>query len=340
MSKFSLDVLNKCVYPYLKADDPDVILGAVFGEDVSLTRINDGILVSHLDPIVGAVADIGWLAVHVACNDVATSGARPRWILLLLLVPGEDDETLLAEIMRDVARAAAEIGVAVIGGHTGYSSNLSRPLVAVTALGTLRDLDPIRTKGAHPGDQIFVTKGVALEGTAILANDFADIARQSGLSEEDLMEARQLMGRVSVIPEAEILARHGASAMHDVTRGGLLETLLEIAGLSDVGMQVEVSRIPIAPVVSRFANAFQFDPLKMISSGTLVAAVPHEKAEAAGKELQSSGIHFANIGQVISGNGVKVVMDDQVIHYQEIHCEEDELARMWELYPRSGSGEG
>jgi hydrogenase expression/formation protein HypE len=335
MSKFSFDVLNQCVYPFLKADDPDVILGAVFGEDKSLTRVGNDILVSHLDPIVGAVKNIGWLAVHVACNDVATSGAPPRWILLLVLVPRKDDERLLEEIMRDVGRAAGEIGVAVIGGHTGYSSNLSRPLVAATALGIMSGREPICTKGARVGDHIFVTKGIALEGTAILAYDFAPLALQLGLSEEDLAEARHCMKVVSVIPEALVLAEQGATAMHDVTRGGLLETLLEIAQRSEVGLQVDASRIPIPAVVSRFAKAFQFQPLKMISSGTLVATIPPERVRMAGQSLIERDISFADIGQIVEGDGVQINTNGQIAHHRENHCEEDELARMWELYPRS-----
>lgn len=340
MSKFSLGVLNKCVHPYLKFHDPDVILGAVFGEDVALTRIDDGILVSHLDPIVGAVKNIGWLAVHVACNDIATSGAPPRWILLLILVPKKEDEQLLDEIMRDVSRAARETGVSIIGGHTGYSSNLSRPLVAVTALRTMSGRAPVYTKGAQVGDHIFVTKGIALEGTAILAYDFAHVAWRLGLSEGEIMEARQLMTGVSIIPEALALAEQGATAMHDVTRGGLLETLLEIAKLSEVGMQVDAQRIPIHRIVSRFAESFQFDPLRMISSGTLVATIPPEHVESASRSLLEKGIPFADIGQIIEGNGVKILKNGEVKHYQEIHCEADELARMWELYPRNDAQSG
>jgi len=335
MSKFSLDVLSRCVHPYLESHDPDVILGAVFGEDVALTRIDNSILVSHLDPIVGAVKNIGWLAVHVACNDIATSGAPPRWVLLLVLVPKKEDEQLLDEIMSDIGRAAREIGVSIIGGHTGYSANLSRPLVAVTALGTMSGRTPVCTKGAQVGDHIFVTKGIALEGTAILAYDFAQVAWQLGLSEGEIMEARQLMTGVSIIPEALALAEHGATAMHDVTRGGLLETLLEIAKLSEVGMQVDAGRIPVPPIVSRFTKAFQFDPLLMISSGTLVATIPPEHIESASQGLAEKRIHFADIGQVIAGHGVQIAQDGQIRHYHEIHCETDELARMWELYPRN-----
>jgi len=110
MSKFSLDVLEKRVFPFTVTKDPDVILGAVFGEDVALTRVGGDILVSHVDPILGAISNIGWLAVHVACNDIATSGAHPRWILLLVLVPALEDEDLLEQIMRDADRAAKQSG--------------------------------------------------------------------------------------------------------------------------------------------------------------------------------------------------------------------------------------
>ena len=99
MSKFSFDVLQKAVFPFTDTADPDVILGAAFGEDVSLTRVGSDILASHVDPIVGAIENIGWLAVHVASNDVAASGICPRWLLILVLVPRPEDELLLTQIM-------------------------------------------------------------------------------------------------------------------------------------------------------------------------------------------------------------------------------------------------
>jgi hydrogenase maturation factor len=325
------------VHPFIKTNDPDVILGSVFGEDVALTRIHSGLLVSHIDPIVGAVKDIGWLAVHVACNDIATSGTSPRWVLLLVLVPDKGDEQILEEIMRDAGRAADEIGVSIIGGHTGYSSNLSRPLVAVTAMGTMSNQKPILTKGAQVGDHIIITKGIALEGTAILANDFSNIAKQMGLSDQELTEGRGLMKGISIIPEALLLSQRGATSMHDVTRGGLLETLLEVAKLSNVGMKVYTDRIPILPVVSHFSKAFQFDPLKMISSGTLVATIPTEHLAATKQSLDDKGIVFADIGQIVEGIGVQIIQNGQITLYQEIHCEEDELARMWVNFPRDST---
>jgi hydrogenase expression/formation protein HypE len=335
MSKFSLNDLERHVFPFVGTNDPDVILGSAFGEDVALTRIGDDVLVSHVDPIVGAISNIGWLAVHVACNDIATSGAPPRWILLLVLVPTKEDKRLLEQIMRDASRASDEIGVSIIGGHTGYSPGISRPLVAVTALGIAPDRKPVRTSGAQVGDHVLVTKGIALEGTAILAQDFADVAIGSGLNRQDLEEASKLMGEVSVVQEALVLAENGATAIHDATRGGVLEALLEIALLSNVGLSIDDSRVPILPVVSQFARAFQFDPLRMISSGTLAATVPPERISAVTDSLRKKGIPFADVGRVTDGTGVLLLRKNGNVHYRDIHCEEDELARMWALYPRN-----
>jgi len=337
MSKFSMEVLQRCVFPFVSSEDPDIVLGSTFGEDVALTRVGGDILASHLDPIVGAIGNIGWLAVHVACNDIATSGIPPRWILPLVLLPRSEDEALLEQIMRDASQAAREVGVSIIGGHTGYSASLSRPLVAVTALGTAAGREPVRTQGARVGDHVLVTKGIAIEGTAILAQDFAEVAHELGLSENDLAEARGLMTQVSVVPEAVSIAAQGATAMHDVTRGGFLETALEIASLSEVAIEVEASRLPISPLVSRFAAAFQFDPLWMISSGTLIATVPPEKTARVSRVLRDElNIPFAFVGRVKDGTGVHVHRDGQTLHSRDIGCQEDELARMWRLYPREG----
>jgi len=335
MSKFSLDVLKKRVFPYVAPQNGDIVLGSSFGEDVALTKVGNDILASHVDPIVGAIGNIGWLAVHVACNDIAASGVPPRWILILVLVPSIRDEDLLEQIMCDARQAADDIGVAIIGGHTGYSANLTRPLVSVTALGNAGTRTPVRTGGAREGDLVLVTKEIAVEGTGILAGDFADIARERGITDEERTEAVRLMDDVSVVREALVLAEQGATAMHDVTRGGLLETLLEIAALSDKAITIDAERLPIGNLVQRFARAFEFDPMKMISSGTLAVTVPPDRKESVTAALTAIDIPHAFVGEVTTGAGVTIRSGDTVSTFSDIRCEEDELARLWALYPRS-----
>jgi hydrogenase expression/formation protein HypE len=182
---------------------------------------------------------------------------------------------------------------------------------------------------------VVITKGIALEGTAILAQDFAEVAHRLGLSKQDLHEAQSLMSEVSIVPEALVIADHGATALHDVTRGGVLETLLEIAQLSNVAIEVDASRLPMRPVVDRFAKTFRFDPLQMISSGTLAATVPPDKVAKIEQILAETGVVCADVGCVADGTGVRILRKSETNYYPDIQCEEDELARLWALYPRN-----
>jgi hydrogenase expression/formation protein HypE len=120
--------------------------------------------------------------------------------------------------------------------------------------------------------------------------------------------------------------------MHDVTRGGILETLLEMTRLSKVGMVIDYEKIPIPNIANRFSKAFKFDPLKMISSGTLVATIPPSKLSDARKALEEKNILYTVVGEVTTGEGVTIRRIGEVRKYQGIHAEEDELARMWTVY--------
>ncbi|MFP4482268.1 MAG: AIR synthase-related protein [Thermovirgaceae bacterium] len=338
MSKFPLEVLRKKVYPFTlgKHTDPGVVLGSTFGEDVAVTRVGGDLLLSHVDPIVGAVKGIGWLAVHVACNDIAASGIKPRWIQLLVLVASAKEVDQVERIMSDAARAAESLGVTIIGGHTGYSAALERPLVAVTALAPAEGRRVVTTGGARPGDLIYVTRGIGLEGTGILASDFAEEALSRGLEQRDIQDALKLLESVSVVPEALELSDLGATAMHDVTRGGVLETFLEIGSCSGVCMDIDASALPVPPVVNRFAEAFGFDPLKMISSGTLAVTLPPESVEEAEKCFARGLCDLKQVGVATEGEGVRLREKDKDRLFTEMACEEDELARMWELLVPEG----
>ena len=164
MSKFSLDVLERRVFPFAEAADPDIILGAAFGEDVALTRVGGDILVSHIDPIVGAIGNIGWLAVHVACNDIATAGVRPHSVLLLVLVSRVEDEDLLERIMRDASRAAGEIGPPSSEATPGTPLDSPAPWSPSRLWGPHRDVSPCERAGPVPAITCWSRRGLPWRG--------------------------------------------------------------------------------------------------------------------------------------------------------------------------------
>ena len=334
MEKIPLDVLHRRVVPSAETTDAGIVLDAAFGEDAAMTRIGNNILASHLEPIVGAIDNIGWLAMHAACNDVAARGIQPRWVVLLVLVPGVDDKGILVQILRDARHAAEKLGVSIIREHAGYSAGITEPLVDVIAMGNLDGKIPVEKGGAHMGDHVLITKGIALEGTAILAHEFEDIVQGFNITAKELHEAKGLMNEVNAIPEALILGEYGASTMHDVRRGGIVGTLVEIAHASRLCIQIDATLIPRRTVVDHFVETFKFDPLRMISSGALVATIPSEKINDAKQKLTEKNIIFADIGRVIDGKGVIVLSESKIEHCREIRSEDDEFARMWQLYSR------
>jgi len=337
MAKPPASSLRKYVFPRYGTRRNDVISGPGVGLDVGIARVGGGkVIVSHSDPVHGAVKHVAWLAVHVASNDVATAGVLPAWILPTILMPPSWDEHMLDELTSQVDSAARELGAAVIGGHTGVVDGISRPLVVVTAIGLGDEGRVVTAAGARPGDLIYMTKWAALEGTAILSEDFEDVLLSRGVAAASLDSAKGLMGMVSVVPEASSLASAGAvHAMHDPTRGGIAEGLAEMAVASSMRLEVWEEKIPILDSTREFASALGFDPLWMISSGVLLFASPPDAGDAVEGALR--GVPHAEIGTVI-GPGPRVVIHrvngaDEII--DDVHPERDELAQVWRKNPRT-----
>jgi hydrogenase expression/formation protein HypE len=174
VGKLHSKLLERYVFTRVGVRDPAVV-GPGIGEDAAIVDLGDGrVLVAHVDPITGAVENLGWLAVHIACNDIAVRGAKPRWLLSVLYLPEKADEELIDKITAQIDEAAKEVEVMVVGGHTEFTLGLDRPLISMTAIGIADRGRIVTTSGARAGDVVIMTKTVAVEGTAILATDFRD----------------------------------------------------------------------------------------------------------------------------------------------------------------------
>ncbi len=333
MVKLPPRLLEKYVLKRTGVRDPDLLVGPSLGEDSAVIDIGDGrVLVVHSDPITGAIEHLGWLAVHVASNDVAVTGAKPRWLLGVFYLPEGTGEEVLDKLTRQVDEAAREVGACVVGGHSEYTPDLKRPLVAMTAIGIAEKEAYVTTGGAREGDVVIMTKTAGIEGTSILASDFEDLLLEKGVSRSLLKEAKELVKRISVVREALLLA--GARlvrSMHDPTEGGILCGLAEVAYASRKTLEVEEGKIPILPETREICSALGVDPLRLISSGTLLASVPGERLGDALGLLGKEGIPATPIGKVRAYEGAWVLLrkkDGNVERIEEVSLE-DELFRLW-----------
>ncbi|UPV99465.1 AIR synthase family protein [Halorussus gelatinilyticus] len=277
------------------AHDDSVILGPKYGEDAAAMRVGDQLLVVSSDPLSLAKERLGTLAVHVACNDVAASGADPRWLTNVVFLP-DDDEATLDDLTTQIDEAARESGVAVVGGHSEYTPALERPMVSMTAMGLADEFVP--TGGAEPGDRVVLTKGAGVEGTAVLATDFRDDLADR-LPADLLVRAEAFFRDISVLPESR-LVRGAATAMHDPTEGGLLTGMVELATASDVRLDVDRSAVPVREETAEICEAMGVDPLRIFGSGALLATVPESEVDGVLADLDEAGIRASEIGTVES----------------------------------------
>lgn len=335
VGKIPPKLMEKIVYMRLGALDPSVIVGPAVGEDAAIIDLNDGrVLVVHNDAITGAGKSLGWLAVHIVANDIAVRGAKPRWFLMSLFLPEGSSEGLLEEIMGQVDGAAKDLEMMVIGGHTEITSGIDRPIVGTTAIGVADKSKVVRTSGARAGDYLIMTKTAAIEGTAILCTDFAEILVKRGVDDGTLKRGSVFLANVSVVREALTLAEEGlATAMHDPTEGGLLGGVAEMAYASHKTVELWADKVPIAEETKIVTDKLEVDVLKLISSGTLIASVPPSKVDRALSVLQEAGIRSTVIGRVkdYAGHLVEVIKGSSTILLNDVYVT-DEIFRLWEKF--------
>lgn len=283
LGKVEREVLERVVYRRLGARRRDVILGPMFGEDAAVLRPPRKMLAVACDPITGAGEMVGWLAVHVNANDVAVCGAKPSWFSATILLPPGSGEDVLVKLMEEMNRAALELNVGIVTGHTEVAPGVSHPIIAGHMIGVLVSPKPIYSGGGRPGDVVMMSKSAAVEGTAILARDFSERLR-GRVSDRVLRRARGYYRRISVVEEALALAeRKLAKAMHDPTEGGVLGGVYELAEASRVSFILYEERVPVSRETRVVCEALGCDPLRLISSGVLLAAVPRRGVREAEK---------------------------------------------------------
>ena len=314
--KVRSDDLLEFVFGRTGATDESVIQGPAEGEDAAAIEWPGGQLVVSSDPISLAASQVGTLGVHVACNDVAASGADPRWLTTVIMLPHGGD---LEAITRDLDAAARDVGAAIVGGHSEYVDALSRPLLSLTAMGATDRFVP--TGGAEPGDRVLLTKAAGIEGTAVLAADFgADLD-----VDDDLLDrATDFLEEISVVPDARVL-REYATAMHDPTEGGVLAGALELARASGVTLEVDRESIPVREETGTLCAAADVDPLRIFGSGALLATVPAGAVDDCLDAFDGTGIDVAEIGVVRAG-APSLELDGESI----TDTVEDDLYPLWE----------
>jgi hydrogenase expression/formation protein HypE len=286
--------------------DPTVLVPPMAGVDAGVVDLGGGkVLVVAEDPIFTMprlpLETFGWFTVHIGASDVAVMGVKPRYMTYSLLLPPETGDEDFKAIVDSIHKAALGLGIAIVGGHTGFYPGFAAPTIGgITVFAVARKGEYVTPAGAKPGDDVILTKGPAIETAGLLA----------ALREEELLKAypaalveraKALCFEMSVVSDAlTAKAAGGVTAMHDATEGGVVGGLFEIAAASRVGMEADESLFIYPDEVRMVCETFGIDPVCAIAEGSLLITARPGASGMIIARLRRKKIAASVIGRVVA----------------------------------------
>lgn len=261
-----------------------------------------------MDPITGAKEQIGWLAVNINANDVATFGVEPAFFSSCIMLPENSNEKTLETICVQMDKAAKDLGIAIVGGHCEVTPGLTNPIVVGCAMGVTEKGNYVTAGGAKSGDRLILTKSAGIEGTAILAAEREKQLKRV-LNSAMLQSAKNFYSKISVVKDAITAIKAGkVNAMHDPTEGGVSGGIHEMAEASNLGVKIYEEKMPIQPETTKICQYFKIDPLQLIGSGALLISAKPEFAEKIVKELKRNQINASIIGEFLENRRERIII--------------------------------
>lgn len=307
-----------------------VIQGPAFGVDTACIDLQNGkVLVTASDPLsilpsLGMKAS-AWLSVHLVANDIATSGHKPEYAQFVMNLPDSLTKEEYLEYWNYIHQFCEEIGVAITGGHTGFSDIGPSTLAGGGTMFSVVDKKKVKSSAKAKTDQsIIVTKSAALSSSAILAKSFPKYI-ESKLGKQILETAQANFYRTSILPEINAINQSPSLlsniyGLHDVTEGGVLGAIYEMSEASKVGVEINVDKIPINKEVSAICALFEIDPLASIGAGCLLIVCEESQSQAIINRLNKNDIQAVAIGKTCTYEKGKTVYKDgktTALNYQE-----------------------
>ncbi|NMB09260.1 MAG: AIR synthase [Tissierellia bacterium] len=293
--KLPNEVLDKLLKNNIKTNRKEVLVGAQVGMDTAQIDFGENVCVVSTDPITGASANIGSLAIDISVNDVSTSGADSIGVLVTILAPVGSTVDEIENIMKDASNRARDLNVQIIGGHTEITDAVNKFIVSTTVIGKINKKNIIKHKSVEFGDYIYMTKYMGLEGTAILASDKKNQLKGT-LSDKELKEAQNLFNSISVKKDGMTAIKSEVHYMHDVTEGGIYGAIYEAYQGIHKGVEIIKEDIPVLDVTKKIAKYFDINPYRLISSGSmLIIARSNTNIE---NDFKLAGIKLTKIGEV------------------------------------------
>ncbi|RQG86112.1 hydrogenase expression protein [Natrarchaeobius halalkaliphilus] len=319
LGKIDRAFFDRHVAPNLGAERTDVAVGPQHGVDFGVIDVDGTALVTATDPL-SILPALGFeraarFALDLVLADVAVSGVPPSHLSICFTLPETMTDEEFETVWTTIHNECADLGVAVVTGHTARYSDPSHPWVgAATAMGVGEHDDVVRPDGARVGDRLLLTTGPAVEAVGLLSTLFPD---QLELSDDVVADAQQRLEEVYCVRDALTAVTAGpVTAMHDVTEGGLAGALNEMATGAGVRFDVDRDAVPMRAGVREVCESLEIDPWTATSCGSLLVAVEPSGVDAVRSALEDRDTVVAEIGRVEDGEGV--VVDGERLEHPDV----------------------
>lgn len=291
--------LEQHMFSELKAVRDEIALRPGAGEGCAALELGQKLCVVSTDPVTAASKELGRLLVHACCNDVAACGAEPVGVWVSLFAPPETAEEKIQAVMRQAVETAEKLHVEIIGAHTEVTDAATRIVASGAVVASCPAGRLVSSGGAKAGDDLVLTKWAGLEGTLIMATDFATpVIQQLGM--EGYEKCLALKEQLSAVSDGLVAARYGAHAMEDVTTGGVLGAVYKLCQASGCGAYLKEKNIPLLAETQALCHAFSVDAMRLVSSGCMLIAAENGKTMV--RALAEHDVPAAIIGQLKWGD--------------------------------------
>ncbi|MGY3055278.1 hydrogenase expression/formation protein HypE [Pedobacter sp. UYEF25] len=295
----------------------EVLAGPEFGVDVSIVNLANGQAMAMASDPLSLIPSLGleesaWLSVQLAANDIATTGFSPMYGQFVLNLPASFPQQDFKIYWDHIHQFCTQLGIAITGGHTGFIEGQNSTIAGGVTLITIADQGEFFTsKLAAPGDVILVTKGCAISSAAILAMSFPqNVKNKAGI--ENYHDACASFYDISVMKDA--LTGVGnkkekiITAMHDVTEGGVLGAIYEMAIASGNGATIDNEKLPIEEAQAKVCEVFSIDPRYCIGAGAMIMTCKNKSLPYLLKEFEKASISCTAVGEITEKrNGIKLI---------------------------------
>ena len=306
--KPSQTFFRRVIFPRLGAKRSDILIGPKSGVDSAVVDIgNRKVLVTTTDPL-SFIPELGpqasaWLSVNLVASDLTTSGLSPQYGIFDFNLPPTMKDSGFATYWDSFHRECLRLGLAIVGGHTGRYKGCDYTIIGGGVMLAIGSKDNYLTSAmAESGDDILLTKGAAIETTAVLTRVFPQTVRRA-LGTRLFERAWKYLTNVSTVREALIAVlvgvhSEGVTAMHDATEGGVMAAVLELARASRLGVELDLSSISVSQETREICRLFRIDPLTSLSEGSLIIACKPEKTNRLLNKIRSERIGADVIGRL------------------------------------------